>query len=155
MAEKLRTGKKKAEPLRVDLKRLELTGTRAPVDLHVHLRKSEAVTATDETFILPLCVGLAAVALGREMASGIALLGMAPLCFPGAPVAPVAGPDLSGAATKACTTEGILRVVRGKRVRSDGDGGSAQPSGGDVAYEGVDDLYEALRVATQRPLERA
>jgi hypothetical protein len=130
----------------VDLTTLEETASRTPVDLHVHVRAESA--AIDTTMILPLCVGLAAVALGRKIKPRVALVGNSPFCFAGVPVAPVVGALLSDSAVQACVEKGIGTVVGGKHAHGDGQGISAEEKTGAVAYEGVDDLFQAMEHAS-------
>jgi hypothetical protein len=133
--------------VKVDLEALEETATRAPIDLHLHLRTDDALYLMDMTYVLPLLVGLAAVALGRKVVPGVAFLGKAPFCVPGAPVAPVAGTVLSARGAEACVDRCMHRVIGGRRAHGDGDGeaGEASPK----QYVGVNSLLEAIELSTR------
>jgi hypothetical protein len=132
----------------VDLRELQEIATGAAVDTHTRVRIKEIGASFDQTFALPLSLGLACTALKREMRPGVALLGTAPLGFPGCPVAPVVGPVLSDGATEVCLEHGVHTVIGGERVRGDAQAGTVKAGGGGVKYTGTGSLLEALQAAT-------
>jgi hypothetical protein len=147
LATQLPLGGGGATTLAVDLRELRDVATGAAVDIHFHVRAKEMEGNFDGTFALPLSVGLACIALNRVMRPGVALLGMAPLGFPGCPVAPVVGPVLSDGAMDVCLEHGIHTVIGGKRLCGDAQG-TVKAGGGAVKYIGVRSLLEAVQVAT-------
>jgi hypothetical protein len=150
LAEQLGIGGAGTPTRPTDLKTLEEVapaGTRSPVDLHLHVRRERDHDTFDVTCVLPVCVGLAAVALGRLTKPGVALLGRIPFGVEGTPVAPVVGPVLSEAAVTACVAHGIHTVIGGEAVRGAVDGG--QPGVPDwVKYIAVTNLLGAVEAAT-------
>jgi hypothetical protein len=132
----------------VDLLTLEKTDSRTPVDLHVHLHTEPADADMDITMVLPICVGLAAVALGRKIKPGVAVMGNSPFSHVAARVAPVGGSVLSESAVQACVEKGIHTVIGGKHVHDGGQGMAAQADTGAVTYIGVENLFEAIQAAT-------